>query len=227
MANIICLLECTWDREGNVKSTILFGANKDEQTNILKVFAPSVSMLTCHQLGVFTPTNGLSLTKQFIDYILKEKSALAPIDTVLQNTRIEVVFERGSARMLYHPKTTFMANSQKVEYASRQFLYNYSMHVFGMQPYYTLVSIKIYLGLALREYLDLLTRQILSSQLSPSVLAWNSEIQLHMVGTAINMNKGFGLSTAESYNPESEKNVIGLFQELEHKHNDICKKLEL
>jgi hypothetical protein len=221
MADVICSIECTWDNLGRVKSKIPLGAYEDEQMNIQKIFAPSVPMLIGHQLGALMPMSGLTLTKQFVDYILKEKNSTAPIDTVLQKTRIDVVAVQGIAKMQFHPKTAFLANSQKVDDASRQFLYNYTMHVFKKQPYYNLVSIKIFLGMVLSEYLDLLIKQVSHGKLSPSKLAWNSEISLHMASTSIKMNQAFGLSTAETYNPESEKGVIELFQEVEQKHDRI------
>lgn len=227
MTDVICSIECTWDALGKVKSKVLEGAFEDEQTNTRRVFAPSVSMLICHQLGTLTPVGGLSLIKQFVDYILRERNSAAPIDPVLQRARIDVVAVQGTARMQFHPKTSLLANSQKVEDASRQFLYNYTMHVFEKQPYYSLVSVKIFLGLALKEYLELLSRQISNGQLGPSRLSWNTEISRHMAGTSINLNKAFGMSTAETYNPESEKGVIELFQEVEQEYRKVCKMLGL
>lgn len=229
MSDLICTINCTWNARGKVSASMPLGSHGDKTKDNLQLFSPSVLLLVSHQLGTYEPVTGLALTSHLINYVMSGQNLILPINNALKEVRLDFIrrSQDGIIALQFEPKARWLAKGENIEDGSRQFVYNYTIFVFEKLPYYNLIICKIFLGISLQNYLDLLQSQIDLGKLDSSNLDWNPDLQAHMGRNGLENSVAYRIGTPEAYNKQAETNTLELYAELSEKHKKICKILEL
>jgi hypothetical protein len=212
-------IELVWDSIGRISHSITDG-HGDDQIDCLAILAPSLPMLVSHQLGTMKPSQGLGLCSAFLDFFIDDRHILLPINSALKGAKIQYIeVNNQNITLTFHPKHSFIHNSDSLEEGVRQFLNNYALYVTNKLPLETYTIVKGMVGSSIDIYTDFLSDELKTGRVASNRDRWH-------IGFANEMHQGVPV-IASMYGPkfESGTNLEEIINDQNNQFVDLRKKL--
>jgi hypothetical protein len=217
-----------WDSRG-VLSHEIKGGYSNSFDNERLILAPSLPMIVSHQLGTYSPTNGLNLCSSVFDFYICRKNLRQTIISALRNVRIDFIRRKdNSVSITFHPRARIFSRGDCIEKGSLQFLNNYLGYVSNLLQSPTDLIIQGLLGSAINMYIQVLIEELRLGRINPQELKWNPNITRSMAVQTSVIAELYGPEYSEDTEIEKAKeNIDQKYGELKVQFNRLCEDLGL
>lgn len=222
MEQLLYSAKLTWNNVGKISGEVLT-AQRGREHNLNFGLMPSLPLLTCHQLGSFSPAHGLTLCSELLRRFEGQAHSLTPINTVMAGAEIKI-FQKGSGGFLtYNPIHKKNYDDESLEEASRQFLHNYTEFVFSEVPEDKHLPIWAFILSGLSAYYEILEEAVKKKIISKNDPQWNIEISLGMHTMSSEIGKSWVHEIPADQREVVKKNLNQIYIELFGKEDELAR----